>query len=100
MNLPRKKNTHTKKGKGSSHSVCQGEEESLGVSAGLQDQGEGCSLTKGTYLLLFSAWLALALEFHYLPGMSLLNPALGYGRQPASAPVLQPKPDGDVRGGE
>lgn len=46
-----------------------------------------------------SAWPALALEFHYLPGMSLLNPALGYGRQTASAPDLQPEPDGDVTQG-
>lgn len=54
------------------------------------------SLTKGTYLLLVSAWPALALEFYYLPGTSLLNPALGYGRQTASAPALQPESDGDV----
>lgn len=54
------------------------------------------SLTKGTYLLLVSAWPAPALEFYYLPGMSLLTPALGYGRQTASAPALQPESDGDV----
>lgn len=61
----------------------------------LQDEGEGCSLTKGTYFLLASAWPALALELHCLSGMFLLNPALGYGQQTASVPALQPESDGD-----
>lgn len=43
------------------------------------------------------AWLALALESDYHPGMPLLNPVLGYGRQTASAPALQLEPDGDVK---
>lgn len=69
---------------------------SLGVSAGLQGRGECCSLTKGTYFLLVSPWPALALELHSLPGTSLPNPDLGYGRQTASAPALLPEPDGDI----
>lgn len=46
---------------------------------------------------MVSAWLALALEFDYHPGMSLLNPVLGYGRQTASAPALQLEPDRDIK---
>lgn len=70
---------------------------SLGVSAGLQDRGKAAVSQKGTYFLLVSAWLALALEFDYHPGTSLLNPVLGYGRQTASAPALQLEPDRDVK---
>lgn len=78
-------------------SVCKGEEKPSGVSAGLQDQGKAGISQKGTYFLLVCVWLALALESDYHPGMSLLNPVLGYGRQTASAPALQLEPDGDVK---
>lgn len=59
---------------------------------------EACGLTEGRYLLLAFAWLAL--EFYCLPGMSLPNPVLGYGRQTASAPALQPEPGIDVTQGK
>lgn len=57
---------------------------------------EDCGLAEGRYLLLAFAWLAL--EFYCLPGMSLPNPVLGYGRQTASAPALQLEPGIDVTG--
>lgn len=41
------------------------------MSAGLQDQGKAAVSQKGTYFLLVSAWLVLALESDYHSGMSL-----------------------------
>lgn len=94
MNLSRKRE---KKRERQQTSVSKGEEKCLGVSAGLQDQGKAGMSQKGTYFLLVSAWLVVALESDYRPGMSLWNPVLGYGRQTASAPALQLEPDGDVK---